>query len=202
MSIRVVLATANRHKVEEFHSILGEQLPGLEIVAYDGPSPREDGLTFSENALIKARAAAEKTGLPALADDSGLCVDVLGGAPGVFSARWAGRTQNDQANRDLLLEQLADIAQPHRGAQFVCHIACVIPQRATLGNVEHSVGGRWAGRLTTEATGEHGFGYDPIFVPDGFAVTVAQLDPKLKNQISHRSLAFSRLIPILRAELA
>src|ERR1700709_2492526 len=127
MTIRVVLATHNPHKVEEFQAMLDARLPDLEIVPYDGPEPVEDGVTFAANALIKARAAALHTGLPALADDSGICVDVLNGAPGIFSARWAGHGRGDAANRELLLDQLADIHDEHRGAAFACHIALVVP---------------------------------------------------------------------------
>jgi XTP/dITP diphosphohydrolase len=193
MSIRVVLATHNQHKVDEFQKILGARLPELEIVKYDGPEPIEDGVTFRENALIKARAAAEFTGLPAMADDSGLCVDVLNGAPGIFSARWAGHGKGDAANRDLLLDQLADMHDEHRGAAFACHIALVIP-----GSFEDAVAGLWRGTLTREARGAHGFGYDPIFVPEGLEVTAAELEPDEKNAISHRAIAFEEVIPLLR----
>src|SRR5690606_6382709 len=120
-----------------------------------------DGVTFAENALIKARAAAAHTGLPALADDSGICVDVLGGAPGVFSAYWAGHAKDTAANLTLLLDQLADIRDPNRTAQFMTTIALV------AGADEHVVAGRWPGRLAREASGTGGFGYDPIFIPDG-----------------------------------
>jgi XTP/dITP diphosphohydrolase len=124
---RVVLATHNPHKVEEFQAIVAATRPDLEVVGYDGPEPVEDGTTFAANALIKARAAAAHTGLPALADDSGLCVDVLGGAPGVFSAYWAGHAKDAAANLSLLLDQLLDIRDPHRTAQFVSTIALVEP---------------------------------------------------------------------------
>ena len=125
--IRVVLATHNQHKVDEFQRILGARLPELEIVKYEGPEPVEDGVTFAANALIKARAAAAHTGLPALADDSGICVDVLGGSPGVFSAYWAGHAKDSAANLALLLDQLSDVADPHRTAHFVSTIALVVP---------------------------------------------------------------------------
>ncbi len=127
MTHRIVLATHNPHKVEEFQAIVAATRPDLQVIAYDGPEPVEDGVTFAENALIKARAAAAHTGLPALADDSGICVDVLGGAPGVFSAYWAGHAKDAAANLNLLLDQLSDIRDPHRTAQFVSTIALVVP---------------------------------------------------------------------------
>jgi non-canonical purine NTP pyrophosphatase, rdgB/HAM1 family len=196
--IRVVLATHNAHKVREFQSIIAHRLPGVLVESYDGPEPVENGVTFAENALIKARAAAEHTGLIALADDSGICVDVLGGAPGIFSARWAGRHGGDGANLRLLLDQLSDIDDPHRGAHFACTIALVRPLGAGLGvAVERTVDGLWPGRLAHGSRGENGFGYDPIFVPDGETVTSAELAPERKNAMSHRARAFERMIPVL-----
>jgi len=194
---RVVLATHNAHKVAEFAAIVATTRPDLEVVGYDGPEPVEDGVTFAENALIKARAAAAHTGLPALADDSGICVDVLGGSPGVFSAYWAGQRKDAAANLALLLDQLADIADPHRGAQFVSTIALVIP-----GGEEHVVAGVWPGRLATAPAGDGGFGYDPVFIPDGQAGrdrTAAQFSAEEKNASSHRARAFVALAPLLEA---
>ncbi|CAN5356866.1 RdgB/HAM1 family non-canonical purine NTP pyrophosphatase [soil metagenome] len=200
MSVRVVLATHNQHKVDEFQKILGGRLPELEIVRYEGPEPVEDGVTFAENALIKARAAAAFTGLPALADDSGLCVDVLGGAPGIFSARWAGHGKGDAANRELLLDQLADVPGEHRGAAFACTIAIVVPGSAgaDAGPFESVATGFWRGSLARESRGSNGFGYDPIFVPADLALTAAELTAEQKNARSHRSLAFDSLVPLLR----
>ncbi len=200
---RIVLATHNPHKVEEFQAIVAATRPDLEVVGYDGPEPVEDGVTFAENALIKARAAAEHTGLPALADDSGVCVDVLGGSPGVFSAYWAGHAKDAAANLNLLLDQLSDIGDPHRTAQFVSTIALVVP--AAEGEaVEHVVEGIWPGRLATAPSGAGGFGYDPIFVPDGQARgaerTVGEWTAHEKNAASHRSRAFVALAELL-AEL-
>ena len=192
--MRVVLATHNAHKVEEFQNILGQALPELEIVAYDGPEPVEDGVSFAENALIKARTAAEHTGLPALADDSGICVDVLGGAPGIFSARWAGHGKGDRANVELLLDQLSDVRDEHRAASFACHIAIVVPGTGFV----QVVSGRWPGRLAREAAGAGGFGYDPVFVPEGLEVSAAELTAAEKNAISHRARAFEAAIPVLR----
>ena len=197
--VRVVLATHNQHKVDEFQRILGARLPELEIVRYEGPEPVEDGVTFGENALIKARAAAGHTGLPALADDSGIAVDILGGSPGIFSARWAGHGRGDRANRELLLDQLADIHDDHRGAAFVCHIAVVVPATSPdAEQYEDVASGFWRGTLTREPRGTNGFGYDPVFVPAGLAVTAAELSADEKNAISHRALAFENVIPLLR----
>lgn len=197
MTGRIVLATHNPHKVEEFHAIVQRVRPDLEVIGYDGPEPVEDGVTFSENALIKARAAAAHTGLPALADDSGICVDVLGGAPGVFSAYWAGQKKDAQANLDLLLDQLHDIADRHRGAQFVSTIALVD------GDAEHVVEGVWPGRLAHQAGGEGGFGYDPIFIPEGQDAaserTVGEFTVEEKNEQSHRARAFVALADLLAA---
>jgi len=193
---RVVLATHNAHKVEEFQSIVLATRPDLEVVGYDGPEPVEDGVTFAENALIKARAAAAHTGLPALADDSGLCVDVMGGSPGVFSAYWAGHAKDATANLELLLDQLSDISDPRRTARFVSTIALVVP-----GGAEHVVEGTWEGRLATAPAGEGGFGYDPVFIPDGQPQgaerTVGEWEAGEKNAASHRARAFAALAPLL-----
>ena len=194
--MRVVLATHNPHKVEEFQQIVAQARPDLEVVGYDGPEPVEDGVTFAENALLKARAAAAHTGLPALADDSGICVDVLGGSPGVFSAYWAGQKKDAAANLELLLDQLRDIADPHRGAHFTSTIALVIP-----GGAEHVVEGVWPGRLAHAPSGAGGFGYDPIFVPDGQPAgverTVGEFTAEEKQAQSHRARAFTALVPLL-----
>jgi len=194
---RVVLATHNAHKVAEFQAIVAEIRPDLEVIAYDGPEPVEDGVSFAENALIKARAASAHTGLPSLADDSGICVHVLGGAPGVFSAYWAGHAKNDRANLELLLDQLADIRDPHRTAHYNSTIALVTP-----GGIEHTVEGIWPGRLADAPRGTGGFGYDPIFIPegqDGAERSVAELTPQEKNAVSHRARAFRELGPLLAA---
>ena len=152
-------------------------------------------MTFAENALIKARAAAVHTGLPAMADDSGISVDVLGGSPGVFSAYWAGHRKDGVANYELLLDQLSDIADPHRTAQFVSTIALVVP-----GGEEHVVTGIWSGRLATAPAGGNGFGYDPVFLPDDAdGRTAAELSAAEKNATSHRARAFEALAPLLAA---
>ncbi|QKJ19157.1 RdgB/HAM1 family non-canonical purine NTP pyrophosphatase [Microbacterium hominis] len=198
MPRQVVLATHNPHKVEEFQAIVAATRPDLEVIGYDGPEPVEDGVTFAANALIKARAAAAHTGLPALADDSGICVDVLGGAPGVFSAYWAGHAKDATANLSLLLDQLADIADPHRAAQFVSTIALVVPGADAS---ERVVEGRWPGRLANAPAGTGGFGYDPVFIPDdqpdGAQRTVGQWSAQEKNAASHRARAFAALAPLL-----
>lgn len=201
MAAQIVLATHNPHKVEEFAAIVAATRPDIEVVGYDGPEPVEDGVTFADNALIKARTAAAHTGLPALADDSGICVDVLGGAPGVFSAYWAGHRKDAAANLELLLDQLSDIADPHRTAQFVSTIALVVPGGADVPDREHVVEGVWLGRLATEASGRGGFGYDPIFIPDGQAAgaarTAGEYSAAEKNADSHRARAFTALAPLL-----
>ncbi|SEC54032.1 XTP/dITP diphosphohydrolase [Paramicrobacterium humi] len=196
MSLIVVLATHNAHKVAEFQKILGAELPGLEVLPYDGPEPVEDGVTFADNALIKARTAARHTGHIALADDSGISVDVLGGSPGIFSARWSG-TRDDETNRRLLLAQIADMSSEHRRAHFHCAIALVVPDGTADAGLEHVAHGDWPGAIATEEHGENGFGYDPVFVPEGFEVTAAQLSPGQKNEISHRARAFRALVPVL-----
>jgi XTP/dITP diphosphohydrolase len=206
MSLEIVLATHNQHKVDEFQKILGERMPGLTVLAYDGPEPVEDGTSFEANAFIKARAAAEHTGRIALADDSGIAVDVMGGSPGIFSARWAGPGRGAQANLDLLLAQLGDIRDPNRTAHFHCTIALVVPEGAggphetapyEAAPYEYTAVGLWPGRIALEQSGAHGFGYDPIFVPEGFEVTAAELAPEVKNSHSHRARAFAALIPEL-----
>lgn len=196
--MRIVLATHNAHKVTEFGGIVAATRPDLEVVGYDGPEPIEDGVTFEDNALIKARAAAAHTGLPALADDSGIAVDVLGGSPGVFSAYWAGQQKDDIANRELLLDQLRDIADPHRAAHYVSVIALVLPDGR-----EWTVRGEWPGRLAHAAVGAGGFGYDPVFVPEGQSGaerTVGEFTAEEKQAQSHRARAFAALVPLL-AEL-
>lgn len=196
--VRLVLATHNAHKVRELREILVPALPGLDAASIVGAGdvgatePVEDGLTFAENALIKARAIAAFTGLPAVADDSGLAVDVLGGAPGIFSARWSGRHGDDAANLELLLAQLADIAPEHRTARFMCAAALVTPDGR-----EEVRTGALEGVLATEPRGTHGFGYDPVLVPLGETRTCAELTPTEKNAISHRGKAFRALAPLV-----
>ncbi|WHU59687.1 RdgB/HAM1 family non-canonical purine NTP pyrophosphatase [Trueperella pyogenes] len=189
----IILATRNAHKVEEVRNILAPLLPSVPSISPVParlPEPVEDGVTFAENAIIKANQVARELGVPAIADDSGLCVDILGGAPGIFSARWSGRHGDDAANLDLLLAQLADVKPAQRSARFVCAAALALPDGTVV--VEE---GHMAGQLRYERAGEGGFGYDPIFQPEGYDVTNAQLSPADKNAISHRGKAFAALAP-------
>ncbi|MFC6886590.1 MULTISPECIES: RdgB/HAM1 family non-canonical purine NTP pyrophosphatase [Actinomadura] len=200
---RIVLATRNGGKVAELRRILAPAA-GIEVVGLpaDAPEVPETELTFEGNALLKARAIAAFTGLPAVADDSGLCVDALNGMPGVLSARWSGRFgaaagDRDRANLDLVLDQLADVPDDRRAAGFVCTAALVVP-----GGVEHCVEGRMRGAVIREPRGANGFGYDPIFLPDGHTRTTAELSPEEKDAISHRGRAFRALAGILPDALA
>ena len=211
MTRRLVLATRNEHKVHELRQILAALVDelGLEVVGaadVDGaPDVPETEVTFLGNARLKAVALAQATGLPAVADDSGLAVDVLGGAPGVFSARWSGSTAGvdapravrDRANLDLLLEQVADVPDEHRGAAFVCAAVVAMPD----GRVE-GVEGRVSGTLARSPRGSNGFGYDPVFVPEGDTRTLAEYTDVEKNAISHRGNAFRALEPVLRGLLS
>jgi len=190
VTIRAVLATRNDHKVEEVMRILQAEGIDIELLALpsDAPDVAETESTFAGNALLKARSAAEATGLPAIADDSGLCVDALHGMPGVLSARWSGRHGDDAANLALVLAQLSEVPDARRGAQFVCAAAWVVPD-----SHEHVVEGVLEGTLAHEPRGIHGFGYDPIFTPQGYALTTAELRPHEKDAISHRGQALRAL---------
>ena len=196
---RIVLATHNAHKISELQAILDDLVGELELeIVGVGEFPDvadvvETGVTFAENATLKAVAAAEATGLPALADDSGLAVDVLGGAPGVYSARWAGTHGQDRANLDLLLAQLSDVPDEHRAAAFVCAAVLALPDGTVVVRE-----GRMPGTLAREPRGENGFGYDPILVVDGDVRTAAELSTEDKNAISHRGKAFRALAADLR----
>ena len=190
---RVVLATRNAGKVEELRRILAGavELVGLDDVTAYEPGP-ETGATFVENAVAKALEAVQHTGLPAVADDSGLAVDALHGMPGVLSARWAGRHGDDRANLELLLAQTEDVPDERRGAGFVCAAAYALPDGRT-----HVVLGELRGRLARAPRGAGGFGYDPVLVPDGLDTTTAELSADEKDGISHRGQAFRRLAPDL-----
>ena len=188
---QVVVATHNAHKVAELQRILEAALPALQLLPYDGPAPIEDGATFAENALIKARAAAAHTGLPAIADDSGVSVDALAGAPGVDSAHYSGE-RDDTANLRLVLENLADTS--NRRAHFTCAAALVDPLGTPFEHVELGV---WPGTIAREPAGVGGFGYDPIFIPEGIDVTSAEISADEKNAISHRGRAFAALARVL-----
>ena len=188
--MELVFATGNAHKASEAEQILKGRMAGVRVLTFNGESPVESGASFLENALIKARAAHHATGKPAFADDSGISVKVMGGAPGIFSAIWSG-TRDDQTNRSLLLAQLQDIPVEHRGAAFVCTVALVSEE------LELSFTGIWSGHIALEAAGEGGFGYDPVFVPEGFSMTAAELDPEVKNSMSHRFLAMQQMAAYL-----
>jgi XTP/dITP diphosphohydrolase len=195
---RLVLASANAGKVVELSRILaaghvGVQLAGLEEFP-GAPDVAETGVTFADNALLKARALAKFTGLPAVGDDSGICVDALNGMPGVLSARWSGAHGDDQANLRLLLGQLSDVPDERRGAHFYCAAALVLPSGR-----EHVSEGKLRGRLIREPRGSNGFGYDPIFVPDGHERTTAEMAAAEKDAISHRGRAFRALAPVIAA---
>lgn len=200
---RLVLATHNQGKLRELRELLRGQVPGLDVdtqvvdaAAAGAPDVVEDGVTFAENSLLKARAVAEATGLVAIADDSGLAVDVLGGAPGIFSARWSGRHGDDAANLQLLLDQLSDVPDSHRGAAFICAAALAVPggDGSAREVVEY---GQLEGTLLREPRGEGGFGYDPILQPSGMDRSCAELSSEEKNAISHRGHAFRALLPAI-----
>jgi XTP/dITP diphosphohydrolase len=199
---RVVLATRNAGKLAELRrmvSVMAEarqiQILGLtDVAAY--PEPAETERTFEGNALIKARASVAATGLPALADDSGLAVDVLNQMPGVRSARWAGPGASDQENNALLLRQLADVPVAERTARFVCAMALVLPN-----GTEHVRLGEMRGCLAVSPAGHNGFGYDPLFVAEGNTMTNGELEPSVKDAISHRGRAVRAILPVLVAEL-
>lgn len=190
--MKLVLATHNQGKVAELRAILAPV--GLELVGYEGPEPVEDGTSFLENAFIKARAAHQHTGLPALADDSGIQVEILGGSPGIFTAIWSG-TKDNVANRRLLLAQLEHVPAEHRKASFVCTIALVSE------DTELSFTGIWPGSIAFDERGTNGHGYDPIFIPEGFDKTAAELEPEIKNALSHRAIALGSLIDYLKANV-
>ncbi|HEX5985016.1 MAG TPA: RdgB/HAM1 family non-canonical purine NTP pyrophosphatase [Nocardioides sp.] len=200
--IRVFVASRNKKKIIEMQRILEEHVPDVEVLGLDDvppyDEPAETEPTFEGNALIKARAAVEATGLPSIADDSGLCVDALNGMPGVLSARWAGTDKDDTANNKLLLEQLADVPDERRGAHFTCAVAFAYPVGAG-GIAEHVVHGEMRGRVIREMRGDGGFGYDVLFVaddtPDGR--TSAELPPEEKDAISHRGKALRAIAPVV-----
>ena len=201
MATTVVLATRNAHKLDELRRILAAH--GLDVdlrsVAdfANAPEVPETESTFAGNALLKARAICAATGLPAVADDSGLCVDALNGMPGILSARWAGGHGDDAANLRLVLDQLSDTPDTRRGAAFVCAAAVVLPD-----GTERAVEGSVDGSIIRETRGDGGFGYDPIFVPTGYALTFAQIPAAEKDAMSHRGRALQQLAPVLRDLLA
>jgi XTP/dITP diphosphohydrolase len=196
---RVVLATRNAKKLVELRRILAgiDSLADIEVLGLADvdpfDEPVETELTFAGNALLKARATVAATGLPSLADDSGLCVDALNGMPGVLSARWAGHAKSDEANNVLLLDQLGDVPDDHRGGRFVAAVALCLPTGG-----EFVTSGEMPGRVIREPVGANGFGYDPLFVPDGAdGLTSAQLDADRKDRLSHRGAALRSMVPTL-----
>jgi XTP/dITP diphosphohydrolase len=199
---KLLLATANAKKLAELQRILDLSLGSSRVTLIglgdiEGyPDVPETGLTFGENALLKAREGARRTDLPTVADDSGLSVDALNGMPGVFSARWAGRHGDDDANLELVLAQISDVPEEHRGGAFVCAAALVLPNGR-----EHLVEGRQTGRILRSRRGEGGFGYDPIFLGDGQDRTNAELSPAEKDAISHRGKALRELSKVIAKEL-
>ena len=196
---QLLLATRNAGKLLELQRLLATAVPGVEVLGLrdvaEYPEAPETGATFAENALLKAREAVRYTGLPAVADDSGITVDALNGMPGVLSARWSGRHGDDPANTALLLGQLADVPDERRGAAFVCAAALVTPD-----GVERVLEREWRGVVLREGRGTNGFGYDPVFVPAGGDRSSAELTPEEKDAASHRGRAFAALVPVL-AEL-
>jgi XTP/dITP diphosphohydrolase len=201
---RVVLASGNAKKLDELRRILEPLVPGVEVLGladvepYDEPAETEP--TFEGNALIKARTAAQVTGLPALADDSGICVDALNGMPGVLSARWSGVPKDqggDAANNRLLLAQLADVPDERRGAMFRCAMAFVLPDGTEVVEL-----GEMPGRVLHAEQGEGGFGYDPLFAAEGYDVSTAELSREDKDAISHRGRALRAIAPTVAAVLS
>ena len=196
MRDHLLLATRNPGKLAELQRLLESAVPGVAMVGLrdvpDYPEAPETGATFAENALLKAREAVRYTGLPAVADDSGLTVDALNGMPGVLSARWSGRHGDDAANTALLLGQLADVPDERRGGAFVCAAAIVTPDGA-----ERVLERSWRGQVVREPRGTNGFGYDPVFLPDGLERTAAELPAAEKDARSHRGQAFAALVPLV-----
>jgi XTP/dITP diphosphohydrolase len=198
---RVLVASCNAKKLAEMHRILREHLTDIEVLGLDDVEPYdepvEDQPTFEGNALLKARAGVAVTGLPTLADDSGLCVDALNGMPGVLSARWSGPPKSDDRNNELLLAQLADVPDERRTAYFTCAVALVLPDGTT-----RVVTGRMDGRIVREVRGAGGFGYDVVFEADDRpGVTTAELTPDVKDEISHRGKALREIGPLIAAAL-
>jgi len=197
---RVFLASHNAKKLAEMQRILAEHAPTIVVIGLDDvpayDEPVEDQPTFEGNALLKARAAVAATGLPSLADDSGLCVDALNGMPGVLSARWSGPPKSDTRNNQLLLAQLEDVPDERRSAHFACAVALAYPV-GDGGIAEHVVEGRMDGRIISEVRGTGGFGYDVLFCADGFDVTTAELSVEEKDAISHRGKALRAIAPLV-----
>ena len=204
--MQLLLATGNAHKLEELRRIVGAAGLEIEVLGLDDVAPyvepAENGATFEDNALIKARTGHSVSGLPTLADDSGIEVDVLNKMPGVRSARWAGVGADDAANLDLLLRQVADVEDPRRTARFVCAVAFVTDDWSKGGGPKETVLRRAVeGRLAPAPRGTNGFGYDPIFIPDGYDITTAEMTAEQKDAISHRGQALRAILPTLESEI-
>ncbi|NNC23776.1 RdgB/HAM1 family non-canonical purine NTP pyrophosphatase [Salinisphaera sp. USBA-960] len=190
-----VLASANKGKAAEMHTMLaGHDITLVSMAEFDVASPAEQAITFVENALTKARTVAKATGRPALADDSGLCVDALGGAPGIYSARYAGVHGDDDANNERLLNELAHVSESERTAAFHATIVVCQSENDPAPLIAQGV---WRGHIATTARGDHGFGYDPLFIDRQSGLGAAEMTPELKNQRSHRSRACRRLLELL-----
>jgi XTP/dITP diphosphohydrolase len=195
MSHKLVLATRNQGKITEFRRILDALAPGaIELIGVDQfpdlVDVDETGSTFEENSLLKARYTCHATGLPAIADDSGLCVDALNGDPGIFSARWAGTHGNDRANLEKVLDQLKDVPDEKRTARFMCVASLVLPDGR-----EQVAEGRFEGHILHAPVGENGFGYDPIFQPLGLSISSAQMSAEEKDLVSHRGKSLRSIAP-------
>lgn len=201
MSQKLLLATRNQGKIVEFRRILDAIAPGeIELVGLDQFPDLQDvdetGSTFQENALLKASEMSKATGLPAIADDSGLCVDALNGDPGIYSARWAGSHGKDRANLEKVLEQLKDVPDANRGAYFICVAALYLPNGETICEE-----GRFYGKILHSPIGENGFGYDPIFQPEGLTISSAQMNSDEKDSMSHRGKALRAIAPLVTRAL-
>ena len=198
---KIVLATRNLGKVEEFERMLRAANLEIEVLGLrdfpEMPDVEETGTTFAENALLKAHQICEYTGLPALADDSGLCVDDLGGAPGIYSARWAGVHGDDKANLEKVLREIQEISNPTYGARFRCAVVLALPTGHASGIREIVREGEIVGKIILTPRGANGFGDDPIFQPDGYTQTTAELPSEVKDQISHRGRALQAILPEL-----
>lgn len=198
---KIVLATRNLGKIAEFERMLRAANLDVHVLGLkdfpDMPDVEETGSTFGENALLKAEEIAAYTGLPALADDSGLCVDSLGGAPGIYSARWAGNHGDDKANLEKVLREVGELDDPSLDARFRCAVALVIPETYPGGGISVTREGEVVGKLVLEPRGTNGFGYDPIFQPEGFTQTTAELPAEIKDRISHRGKALAAILPEL-----
>ena len=199
---QIVLATQNKGKIAEFERLLSQSAEDIQVLGLKDfpnmPDIEESGKTFSENALLKAHGVCEFTSLPALADDSGLCIDYLNGDPGIFSARWAGVHGDDLANINKVLGQLDGVLEPERSAYFICEVALVFPKGHRSANIEVLERGKLLGSIASNPRGSAGFGYDPIFQPTGEILTLGELGHGVKDKISHRGIALRAIAPRIK----